>query len=99
MPLDDTAWARGKCAFKLLTYMACGIPVVASPVGMNSEVLDAGGGAAPRSKSDWVDALIRAVSDPSWRKAASQKGRSAVLQNYSVGVLAPRFAGLLRSVC
>jgi len=42
MPLQDTDWTRGKCAFKMLTYMACGVPVVASPVGMNQDVLAMG---------------------------------------------------------
>jgi glycosyltransferase involved in cell wall biosynthesis len=46
MPLEDTAWARGKCSFKMLQYMSCGIPVVVSPVGMNLEILKMGGSAA-----------------------------------------------------
>ena len=39
MPLEDTPWNRGKCAYKMLLYMGCGLPVIASPVGMNSDVL------------------------------------------------------------
>src|SRR5690606_8740055 len=39
MPLSDTPWEKGKCSYKLIQYMACGLPVIASPIGMNKEVI------------------------------------------------------------
>src|SRR5262249_47540144 len=58
MPLSDTPWARGKCSFKLLQYMASGLPVIASPVGMNADVLAKGEvGFSAISVDDWYNAL------------------------------------------
>ena len=42
MPLPDEPWPRGKCGFKLIQYMACGLPVVALPVGANAEIVEHG---------------------------------------------------------
>ena len=58
MPLSDDEWARGKCAFKLLQYMAASLPCVASPVGANSEaVIEGGTGFHARDASEWEQAL------------------------------------------
>jgi glycosyltransferase involved in cell wall biosynthesis len=97
MPLDDTPWARGKCSFKLLTYMACGVPVVASPVGMNVEVLGAGGGLAARGHDEWIDAIDSLLGDEEAAKRAGERGRQVVLRDYSLRALTPRLARILRS--
>ena len=58
MPLEDSEWSKGKCAYKVLLYAACGVPTICSPVGMNKEVLGLGRiGLAARSPSEWHDAL------------------------------------------
>ena len=97
MPLEDTPWARGKCSFKLLTYMACGIPVVASPVGMNIEVLSAGGGLAARGHDEWIDAIDSLLDKEAVAQRMGQQGREAVLRDYSLRALTPRLARILRS--
>ena len=97
MPLEDTSWSRGKCSFKLLTYMACGIPVVASPVGMNVEVLSAGGGMAARGHDEWIDAIHSLLDEEAMAQRMSQQGREAVLRDYSLSALAPLLARILRS--
>ena len=98
MPLEDTSWARGKCSFKLLTYMACGLPVVASPVGMNAEVLTAGGGEGPLRWQDWADAILGLLSNETKARKAGLDGRAAVERLYSVRNLAPKLAEILQSV-
>ncbi len=99
MPLDDSAWSRGKCSYKLLTYMACGLPVVATPVGMNMELL-AGGeiGLGARNTDEWVDALESVLRNPGESRAMGRAGRSVVERDYSLSVLAPKLADTLRTV-
>lgn len=58
MPLPDNQWTRGKCSFKMLQYMSCGVPVVASPLGMNVEVFTLGEiGLSATTESDWYEAF------------------------------------------
>ena len=97
MPLADSLWARGKCSFKMLQYMACGIPAVVSPVGMNAEVLAMGSFAfAATTPSDWADALTALIRNPDERGRMGQEARAAAEQHFSVRVLAPRLAACLR---
>ncbi len=99
MPITDSVVSRGKCSFKMLLYMACGLPVVVSPFGMNAEVLKKGEvGFGAVTHDDWVEHLdfLLGRDDECWRMG--QNGRAAVLRNYSVDVLAPRLAATLRSV-
>jgi len=91
MPLPDNPWERGKCGFKLIQYMACGKPVVASPVGMNREiVVDGVNGFLASSHDEWVRALKRLKSDPELRKTMGANGRRMVEEKYCLQVTAPR---------
>ncbi|MHB1934964.1 MAG: glycosyltransferase [Acidobacteriaceae bacterium] len=97
MPLDDTPWARGKCSFKMLQYMACGLPVVVSPVGMNAEVLameKLGIGAS--TESQWIDALVALLESEDMRSEMGMAGRKVVEAKFSIDVIAPQLAACLR---
>ncbi len=99
MPLSDTPWSRGKCSFKMLTYMAAGLPVVVSPVGMNREVLALGDcGFAATSRDDWVDALSIVLREQERSRAMGAIGRRIVENHFSRDVIAPRLAMLLQRV-
>ncbi|HEX3322808.1 MAG TPA: glycosyltransferase family 4 protein [Terriglobales bacterium] len=99
MPLDDTDWSRGKCSYKMLLYMACGIPVVVSPVGMNCDVLAKGdSGLAASSESDWIDALDTLIANAALRSRMGRTGRFIVQQHYSLHVLTKILAYTLRAV-
>ncbi|WLE97824.1 MAG: glycosyltransferase family 4 protein [Candidatus Electrothrix communis] len=98
MPLQDSDWERGKCAFKMLLYMSTGIPVVVSPVGMNREVLQRGRvGFGPRNHSEWIDALTALIVNPELRKQMGNKGREIVEQYYSVKKIVPQLVDIFRS--
>ena len=99
MPLEDSPWSRGKCAYKGLQYMAAGVPVIASRVGMNTEVIRSGeNGLLVGNTEEWVEALDRLLSDASLREALGGAGRRTVEADYTYDVLAKRLADFLRSV-
>ena len=99
MPLPDTPWMRGKCGYKLIQYMACGLPVVASPVGVNAEIVEHGvNGFLASSEAEWVKALETLIADPDLRRRMGAAGRKKVEDHYSLQVQGPRVARLLAEV-
>jgi len=99
MPLDDTPWSRGKCGYKLIQYMACGLPVVASPVGVNSEIVEHGvNGFLASTEREWRDALATLTGDAALRRRMGAAGRSKVQRNYSLQVYGPKVAALIKGV-
>jgi glycosyltransferase involved in cell wall biosynthesis len=98
MPLSDGPWERGKCAFKLLQYLACGVPVVASPVGVNAEILaTANVGMAASGNSEWEDALTALVDDADLRLQLGEAGRRLTTKHYDVAPVADQVNNALRS--
>lgn len=96
MPLSDTPWSRGKCSFKMLTYMAVGIPVIVSPVGMNVEVLGHGNcGFAAVTKDDWVDAICLLIKNQSLASIMGKTGRSITESIYAKKCIGPKLAQVL----
>lgn len=99
MPLSDSLWERGKCGYKLIQYMACGKPVVATPVGVNSVIVQQGeNGFLAQSEVQWCEAIDKLCEDAALRKRMGDEGRKLVEQNYSLQVTAPKLAELLRSL-
>lgn len=99
MPLPDDEWARGKCGFKLIQYMACGIPVIASPVGMNNEIVgDGTSGYLAKSIDEWRIAVTRLIAQPEERLRLGKSGRARVVRDYSTRTHAPRLVAALKSV-
>ena len=97
MPLADNEWTRGKCSFKMLQYMACEIPVIVSPVGMNAEVLTMGDvGFAAKSDDDWYAALEHLYRDVDERKRMGDNGRQVIVENFSAKRIASQLADIFQ---
>lgn len=98
MPLLDSPWERGKCGYKLIQYMACGLPVVASNVGVNPQIVqnDVNGFIAS-SDDEWIVALQRLLGDHALRVRLGLAGRQRVERDYCVQQTGPRVVALLRS--
>lgn len=99
MPLPDESWERGKCGLKLIQYMALGLPVVASPVGVNVDIVDDGiNGYLVADIQEWISALCTLRDDPEKRRSMGQIGREKVKEKYSLQVNAPLFSRLFNNV-
>jgi glycosyltransferase involved in cell wall biosynthesis len=97
MPLPDGPVERGKSGYKLIQYMASGLPVVASPVGVNADIVEHGqDGFLARTPQEWTESLLRLVDDPSLAREMGRRGRDKVEKEYCLSVTAPRLEGLLR---
>ena len=94
-PLADDHFARGKCAFKILQYQAAGLPVAASPVGVNEQyVRDGTTGFLVRDLSQWVDRVAALIENPDLRMALGRAGRRDA-EKFDVHVLGERLYRLL----
>jgi glycosyltransferase involved in cell wall biosynthesis len=99
MPLTDDEWARGKCAFKLLQYMAASLPCVASPVGANTEaVIEGRTGYHARDTAEWEHALERLIGSAELRARLGAAGRAHVETRYGLQNYQTRYLALFESL-
>jgi len=97
-PLTDNRYSRGKCGFKILQYMAARLPSIASPVGVNTELVRTGVSGFLASKDpEWVDALKRLIENPSLRREMGQSARKRVEREFDSSVIGSRLLHILRS--
>jgi len=97
MPLANEPWERGKCGFKLVQYMGCALPVVASPVSANAEIVEHGRtGFLAATTREWSDALCALAADPDLRARMGAAGLERCRTRYSLSVVAPRLVAILR---
>jgi glycosyltransferase involved in cell wall biosynthesis len=99
MPLTDDEWSRGKCAFKLLQYMAASLPCVASPVGANVEaVVDGETGFLAATTTDWERALTRLLDSRELRARLGAAGRRHAEARYSMRAYVAGYCQLLEDL-
>jgi glycosyltransferase involved in cell wall biosynthesis len=99
MPLTRDEWTEGKCAFKLLQYMAASLPCVSSPVGANRDaVIDGETGLWAATDADWERALARLLESPPLRLAMGAAGRRRLETHYALDGYAQRYAALMTRI-
>lgn len=99
MPLPDTEWAKGKCALKMIMYLAVGIPAIVSPVGVSQRLLDqCDVGLAARNPNEWFDALRRLFGDREGAVRLGATGRKLVDEQFSINVNAPKLAAAIHEI-
>ena len=99
MPLEDTPWEHGKCGLKLIQYMGCGKPVVASPVGVNAEITEQGyNGFHAKFKEDWIQSLLKFIDDIESARAMGTRGREVVEKKYCLNKTSSEWVTLLEQL-
>ena len=99
MPMPESDWTRYKCGLKILQYMAAGIPAVASPVGVNSEIIRHGvNGWLATTPDEWIFVLRQLLSEPNRSIAVVEAARRTVAESYSVQAQLPRLIACLEAV-
>lgn len=95
-PTPDDRWTRGKCGFKIIQYMAAGLPVIASPIGANAEIVRANEtGLLATTPDDWTSAITTLAADLTLRRRMGRAGRQRVERDYSLTRAADTWAELL----
>ncbi|MBI5857841.1 MAG: glycosyltransferase [Sphingobacteriales bacterium] len=99
MPLTDDEITRGKCGFKAIQYMALGMPALASPVGINNEIINDGvNGYLCKTGEDWEQRITQLLSDPALRSRLGKAAREKVENYYSVKSVSTLFLSLFSTV-
>jgi len=94
-PLPDNKFTRGKCSFKVLEYASAGLPVVASPVGTNSDhIRDNVTGFLVTNTQEWVNKISQLIENRQLRKKMGQQGRTYA-EKFDVSVIGKQFAELI----
>lgn len=97
MPLTDDCWSQGKCGFKILQYMATGIPAVASDVGMNKKIIQEGvNGYLVSSENQWIEKLSKLIEDAALRKQMGAEGRRMIEETFSLVQWLPAISNILK---
>jgi glycosyltransferase involved in cell wall biosynthesis len=99
MPISDDPWTRGKCGFKVVQYLAAGVPAIASPVGLNRDLVVPGRtGLWAETLEEWEERFVQLAGDRELRARMGHAGRRLVEEQFSLQQTAPRFLEILKTV-
>ncbi len=97
MPLEDSIWERGKCGYKLIQYMGCGLPVIGTPIGVNRSIIHHGeNGFLATTAEEWRNAFLYFINDPQSLARMGQKGRALAEASYSLQRAQQKWVELLK---
>jgi glycosyltransferase involved in cell wall biosynthesis len=99
MTIPDDEWAKGKCGLKGLSYMACGVATVMSPVGVNNDIIQHGvNGYLASNEQEWIDCLSLLIESSELRQRIGEEGRETVTRHYSVEANKEKYLAVLNSL-
>jgi glycosyltransferase involved in cell wall biosynthesis len=99
MPLSDDLWSKGKCGLKIIQYLSVGVPVVCTPVGVNSDIIkDGENGFWATSHQEWIDRLSTLIVNSDLRHQMGSKGIETVEREYSLAATSEKFFHVLESL-
>ena len=84
MPLDDSSFSKGKCAFKLVQYMALGIPTISTPLQSNININSDSSNLFANTVDEWYDAFVRVIQNPEYFEKVGLKNKSIAMENYTI---------------
>jgi glycosyltransferase involved in cell wall biosynthesis len=99
MPLVDEGWEKGKCGLKLIQYLAAGVPVVASPVGINNRIVVPGvNGDLAATEDDWLAAFRRILKERASGEFSPKACIATVEDTFTVAAQSPKMIAVIRAL-
>jgi glycosyltransferase involved in cell wall biosynthesis len=84
MPLYNEYWEYGKCGFKIIQYMASGLPVIATPLPANKEIIiNNKTGFLATDEEQWYFYLKKMLKDKNLRKTMGVNSRKRIEEKYT----------------
>ncbi len=99
MPLPDDMWSKGKCGFKGIQCMGLEIPVIMSPVGVNTQIIENEiNGFLADNENQWLEALCKLIESPELRKSIGKQGKKTIEEKYSLANWEPKIINLINNI-
>ena len=98
-PLENNEWDSGKTGFKIIVYMAAGVPAVVSTTGSNKEVIkDGENGFLASTDDEWQEKMSRLIKEPRLRNEMGKAARDTIVKGYSVRANAPKYIAIFKRI-